>query len=241
MHDSDRDASEALLALGSATVPPVPLSIDLSEDKENLDEFEHVKVLSKERKDPHVECNYCEHQFFGGATRIRAHLAKQAKVGVKICDKVPSQVFLAFREKANAIADKAKKLQDQKDARANLASQSKYSFNPIRVDNQTNFVFRCIGASSHLGTIPGLWALKNADDVDSAVAKFFYGNAISFNVAENHYFRDMCSAIAKYGSSYKPPAATQLRTTMLEKVKKEVDVGLQVQFSVCKYRCMFYY
>lgn len=77
-----------------------------------------------------------------------------------------------------------------------------------------------------------MWAQKNSDNVDMAVAKCFYGNAISFNVADSPYFRDMCAAIARHGSSYKPPASTQLRTSLLDKVKKEVDVGLQVKLQL---------
>lgn len=125
MIDSDKDATEALLALGSATTVSKPIAVDLTIDKENLHERDYVIVLNHTKKDPEVECVYCAHHYCGGVPRIRAHLAKLRGQGIIPCHKVPPQVSQAFRDKANSITDQAKKSQDQKDARANLASQSK--------------------------------------------------------------------------------------------------------------------
>lgn len=241
MQDIDREASEALLALGSTVTSSEHIEIDLSLEKENKDkdkvqERDYVIVKNKDKKDPLVECVYCAHLYFGVVPRIRAHLAKLPNRGIIPCNKAPPNVVKAFQDKDKAIADKAKKAQDEKDLRARLASQSKRSTCLEYMIFTQALECVCVGASSHpvtsgtQGPLSALWAQKNCDSVDMAVAKFVYGNAISFNVIDSPYFKDMVASIAKYGSSYKPPASTQLRTSLLEKTKKEVDIGLQVAY-----------
>jgi hypothetical protein len=53
----------------------------------NTNEFKHVEVIDdfandKRTGDPRVECMYCELQFLGHSTRIRAHLAGSSGVSV---------------------------------------------------------------------------------------------------------------------------------------------------------------
>lgn len=243
MADVDREASEALLALGSAVTGSEHIEIDLSIDKENKDkiqERDHVIVKNKDKKDPLVECIYCDHLYFGGLPRIRAHLAQLPGRGIVPCHKVPQQVLKAFREKDQAIAEKAKKVQDAKDVRVQLASQSTngvYLSFFISALITSSLVGESSHPSSSHGPLASLWIQKNSDNVDLDVAKFFYGNAISFNVIDSPYFKNMVASIAKHGTSYKPPGSTQLRTSLLEKTKNEVDSGLQVIY-VCLLMCM---
>jgi len=221
MQDSDREASEALLALGSTNrstvqsvdLSPQPICIDI--DKENQqrqlpDEWDHVHILQNDRKDPRVQCKYCNHVFTGGVTRIRAHLAKQLKAGVRICDKVKPQVCMHYQARLKEATEKSSKNLELKEQRLVLASATAA---PVATCN---------------GSIPAMFAKKNTEQVDAAVARFFYGNAIAFNVAESCTFRAMVEAISSYGSGYRPPAPTQLRTTLLDKAKEEVDDKLQV-------------
>jgi hypothetical protein len=42
--------------------------------------------------DPRVECMYCELQFVGHSTQIRAHLAGSSGVGGASCSAVPEEV-----------------------------------------------------------------------------------------------------------------------------------------------------
>jgi hypothetical protein len=63
----------------------------------NTNEFKHVKVIDdfandKRTGDPRVESMYCELQFVGHFTRIRAHLAGSSGVGVAACSAVPEEV-----------------------------------------------------------------------------------------------------------------------------------------------------
>jgi hypothetical protein len=63
----------------------------------NTNEFKHVIVIDDYVNDkltvhPHVGCMYCELQFVGQSTWIRAHLAGLSGIGVAVCSAVPEQV-----------------------------------------------------------------------------------------------------------------------------------------------------
>jgi hypothetical protein len=63
----------------------------------NTNEFNNVQVKDdfandKRSGDPRVECMYCELQFVGQSTRIRAHLAGSSGVGVAACLAVPEEL-----------------------------------------------------------------------------------------------------------------------------------------------------
>jgi hypothetical protein len=63
----------------------------------NANEFKHIELVDdyasgKDKGDPRVECLYCQLQFVGQATRIRAHLAGTSGFGVDACSQVPADV-----------------------------------------------------------------------------------------------------------------------------------------------------
>lgn len=63
--------------------------------------------------------------------------------------------------------------------------------------------------------------LAECDLADRAVAKFFYANGVSFNVAGEGgsslcYFREMCDAIRKTPASYVPPSRGKLAGSLLD-------------------------
>ena len=49
--------------------------------------WDHVEDLKG-----HFKCNYCKREFFGGASRIKSHLAGVKGRDIVICDVVPEDV-----------------------------------------------------------------------------------------------------------------------------------------------------
>ncbi len=74
--------------------------------------WNHVKLLdskkSNSRAHPNVECKHCNLKFVGGATRIIAHLLKEAGSGVKPCTGELSNRELAQLQKDARDALKSK-------------------------------------------------------------------------------------------------------------------------------------
>eukprot|EP01018_Ginkgo_biloba_P003161 Gb_22350 [translate_table: standard] len=73
------------------------------------------------------------------------------------------------------------------------------------------------------GTIQSLFEIENRGKVDLAIARFFYANGISFNVARSPYYGEMVKAIMGAPSGYKPPGFEKLRTTLVDKEKGRVE------------------
>eukprot|EP01018_Ginkgo_biloba_P019121 Gb_37880 [translate_table: standard] len=68
-----------------------------------------------------------------------------------------------------------------------------------------------------------LFEIENRGEVDLAIARFFYANGISFNVARSPYYGEMDKAIMGAPSGYKPPGFEKLRTTLVDKKKARVE------------------
>eukprot|EP01018_Ginkgo_biloba_P029576 Gb_20728 [translate_table: standard] len=73
------------------------------------------------------------------------------------------------------------------------------------------------------GTVQSLFKIENRGEVDLALARFFYANGISFNVAWSPYYGEMVKAIHGAPSGYKPPGFEKLRTTLVDKEKGRVE------------------
>jgi hypothetical protein len=52
-------------------------------------------------------------------------------------------------------------------------------------------------------------------ELDRAVADFFYANGIAFNVARNQYFQSMVQALVSANQNYVAPTSEKLRTCLL--------------------------
>eukprot|EP01018_Ginkgo_biloba_P012922 Gb_21950 [translate_table: standard] len=73
------------------------------------------------------------------------------------------------------------------------------------------------------GTMQSLFEIENRGEVDLAIARFFYTNGISFNVAWSPYYGEMVKAIQGATSGYKPPDFEKLRTTLVDKKMGRVE------------------
>eukprot|EP01018_Ginkgo_biloba_P027512 Gb_20011 [translate_table: standard] len=73
------------------------------------------------------------------------------------------------------------------------------------------------------GTVQSLFEIENRGEVDLSIARFFYANGISFNVARSPYYGKMVKAIQGTPSGYKPLGFEKLRTTLVDKEKGCVE------------------
>eukprot|EP01018_Ginkgo_biloba_P027576 Gb_23152 [translate_table: standard] len=73
------------------------------------------------------------------------------------------------------------------------------------------------------GTVQSLFEIENKGEVDLAIARFFYANGISFNVARSPYYGEMVKVIMGAPSGYKPLGFEKFRTTLVDKEKSRVE------------------
>lgn len=76
-------------------------------------------------------------------------------------------------------------------------------------------------------TLADRWDPKK-EEVDAAVARFFYHDAIAFQAARSGYFKTMVRRIVEFGPTYTPPSSEALRTTLLQKERDAVAAATEV-------------
>ena len=80
-----------------------------------------------------------------------------------------------------------------------------------------------VAPSRRQSTLDATWDPQRKEDVDRAVARFFYHDHIPFNAARSEYFKVMVKKIGEYGHLYTPPSSETLRTTLLQKERYDVE------------------
>ena len=71
-------------------------------------------------------------------------------------------------------------------------------------------------------TLNQFWKPVERQEVDDAVAEFFYACAIPFNVSRSPYFKNAIKKAIEFGKGYVPPKSEALRTTLLKKTRDRV-------------------
>lgn len=185
-----------------------------------------------------VKCKHCHTEISGKIERIKAHLKKCSKL--PHTDKEPTS--------ANADSDHS---DVQLDECLTLYSTSSLSVGSDTSADTSLTSVAFVGQSqqdSHfLASTPSLsvadssqvkkrrlqtsmndFSIKTTqaqkDVLDVKVAKFFYGNNISFNTSNSATFKDMVESLRP---GYKPPTAEKLGGSLLDKVSDDVDNKLK--------------
>jgi hypothetical protein len=169
-------------------------------------EWNHVTVekerIEGQKGEAAVKCSHCDNVFVSGAFRIWDHLLG-SQLAVAPCDKVQPEQFIDLREEANKRAA-AKKDREKK----------------RKLDEIGRASFEC--QAVHQTSISTAFSRQDKELTDSAVARLFYANGISFNVAKSPYFKKMVQALKCAPAGYKPPGISPLRDTLLDKETERV-------------------
>jgi hypothetical protein len=182
----------------------------------NANEFKHVDVIDdfandKSTGDPRVECLYCELQFVGHSTRIRAHLAGLSGVGVAACSTLPEEVK---QEMIRVTIEKTL----ERDSQAKKRTIA---------DNIRSAERGASSSSAPQTSFEVALARGNKAEVDAALARCFFGCGKSFNVVISRYFKEMLKAVGSFGSSYQPPGIEFLRDKLLQDAVQHVGTSLE--------------
>nr|CAD1820305.1 unnamed protein product [Ananas comosus var. bracteatus] len=164
----------------------------------------HAEELSGKFK-----CKYCSRVYSGGVARLKSHLSQVSGRDIETCDKVPPDVqteaFIAV------CGDPSKRAKSIGSTNANESGES------IAVSGSRSF-----GRTNQM-TMQEVYKKKNKEEVDQSLAKFFIMNNISFNVVQSESFLDLIKDVANYGSGYKVPSYSTLRTKLVTNEKKEAE------------------
>ena len=155
-----------------------------------------------------AKCKHCDIEFKKDLARVQPHFCTEwdGHRHVKVCTKAPDSVKTGFQKRRDtAERAKARKRKLQEEAAADARDNKK--------SKQTDL------ASG--------FAAAEKNHLDAVIAKFFYANAISFNVAGSPEWHEVVRELKKAGTGYKSPAREKLRTSLLISVRQELDGQLR--------------
>eukprot|EP00898_Chlorokybus_atmophyticus_P008456 jgi/Chlat1/8611/Chrsp86S08005 len=186
---------------------------DMASGKRQANEWRHVKELgessSKTTNQSKVECVYCKKKSQGGVTRIRAHLTGKIGVGVAACMTVPEDLrahFLEVEEASIAVLQATQK----KRTIGDVFNQQSATVDLTTETTKTPRIIQAFDRASKVRT-------------DEAVARMFYGQGLPFTLVRSPLFKFAMRAVARFGPSYTVPSYNALHTTLLKRVKTDVD------------------
>ncbi|KAK9276942.1 hypothetical protein L1049_006480 [Liquidambar formosana] len=191
--------------------------------------WEHCVLVDATRQK--VRCNYCQREFSGGVYRMKFHLAQIKNKDIVPCAEVPNDV----RDQIHSILSTPKKQKTSKKPKVDHAANGQQDSSSASGGVHPNH-----GSSGqHGSTCPSLLfprpspssqpAVDDAqkqkqDDADKKIAVFFFHNSIPFSAAKSMYYQEMVDAVAECGVGYKAPSFEKLRSSLLEKVKGDINV-----------------
>ena len=156
-----------------------------------------------EESNGRFKCNFCERDFAVGAPRIKSHLAGVKGRDIDLCTKVPEDIQV---EAYLAIGGPSKKLKSA----SNLSNAEEIK-TPTSMSNelpQTTMLEMC--------------KKKDQSVVDKLLTQHVILNNISFDVIQTLPFIRFVQGVAAYGSGYKVPSYSTLRTALIPNSRIEV-------------------
>ncbi|XP_042502072.1 uncharacterized protein LOC122079561 [Macadamia integrifolia] len=160
--------------------------------------WEHVQQLGPSR----FKCNYCELDYSGRVTRVKAHLACLTGHDVQICTKVPDHAQAEASAEMNLSASKKKRTNETLESGIGSTSS--------------------LGRSIHQTTMVELAAKQDKKSLEKMIGEFFVKNNISFNVIQTESFIQMMKGACVYGQGFVIPSYSTLRTRLIPEAKVEI-------------------
>ncbi|XP_059659219.1 uncharacterized protein LOC132306039 [Cornus florida] len=168
------------------------------------------------------KCHFCNNEFKGSYTRVKAHLLQNTGMGIRICPKVTYQ---NIAEMQKAIEEAELRIKNSKPKKVPLPPSSA-SLGGTTSLTQEAYVPKKRKASG--GAIGKAFNNEAREQLHSEIARMFYSAGLPFHLARNPYYVSSYNYAANNPlSGYLPPGYNLLRTTLLQKEKANIDRLLQ--------------
>lgn len=159
------------------------------------------------------QCHFRLKDFPGSYLRVRAHFLKIANAGVSPCQKLPHDVFVQLQKENQAAQD----LIEHGPTRSTIRlppSKASGSSKKRKTGKQQGIVES--------------FDLETKQQADALIARMYFTGGVPFNLARNPYYRESYRFIASHDmGGYVPPGYNALRTTLLDKEKKDISRMLE--------------
>ncbi|RWR88638.1 hypothetical protein CKAN_01766500 [Cinnamomum micranthum f. kanehirae] len=179
-----------------------------------------------------VRCNFCGKAMWGGVFRMKHHLAR-TKQNIKPCSQVDDDVANLLKK---LLEDNKDEKEKKKDDMYDIGRSSDYYFQDNdevieipqekgkRKGTMDGFVVK--GKNPKQSTLNHIWKKGDRESVVLAICRFFYANALPFNVVKSPFFAPMMEAVAAFGPGLKLPSYHEVRHTFLHKEVQLIEKSL---------------
>ncbi|KAL1226374.1 hypothetical protein V5N11_020228 [Cardamine amara subsp. amara] len=155
------------------------------------------------------------------------HLLQEGIKGIKGCLKVTPQQRTNMKNLVNECKERIKRAapkavplpsSSRKSSSSSLDYDMSYKdFNPSESDPKKR---------KGVGLVNKAFQIEAREQCDGEIARMFYTGGLSFNLARNPHYRSSYVRASKL-PGYVPPGYNSLRTTLLQKERKNIDTHLQ--------------
>ncbi|XP_028552961.1 uncharacterized protein LOC114580241 [Dendrobium catenatum] len=171
-----------------------------------------VDVGGSDKTYVYLKCNYCDKVVKGGVTRMKEHLSGSQK-NVAPCSKVPDAKQFEDRVDVGSYYGSERSVRDSFSSMKLISSRS--ARGPI--DHYM------VDTSEDRPSTTQKMAPENAREARRRMCKdigrFFYENAITFNVATSPSYYNMFRSVGAFERGFKSPTMYDLRTWILKELK----------------------
>ena len=179
-------------------------------------------------------CNFCNKVISGGGiNRVKKHLAGY-NGEVVACPKVPSDVRFTIQGNLKETAQKDKDespftISDEDEdmeetLRRNVKARSVKAGKRKATSNVHPFFSKTVNDGAQPTIKSAMQSKAKLQDVDLAIAMFFYDACVPTNACNSPYYQHMVDKIAGIGHGYKAPNYRALRAKLLGDAKKSVSL-----------------
>ncbi|KAL6509716.1 hypothetical protein OROGR_023026 [Orobanche gracilis] len=212
----------------SATSPRASLS------KPSVDIlWKHVTKVSKiggRSRNTKIKCNFCNFEFTGSYSRVKAHLMKIKGQGVQLCTKISAEVFKEMQRELAEEEERKRPIEIP--LPSSNQSQACSPWGGAQRMQMEGLKRKAVESNN---PIEKAYNMEKRALLDGEIARAFYSGGLPFHYARNpHYNKSYQMASEFKLSSYVPPTYNALRTTLLQKERANVDRLLEAMKSTWK-------
>ena len=172
------------------------------------------------------ECKSCSNSYVGSHSRVMTHLLPEGK-GIKGCLKVTPQQRVNLKKLVDNCKERLKRAAPKAvplpSSSRNMSSSSLDYDMSYKVPNATESDPK---KRKGMGPLEKAFQNEAREQCDGEVSRMFYTGGLSFNLARNPHYRNSYVRASQI-PGYVPPGYNALRTTLLQKERKNIEMHLQ--------------
>ncbi|KAL5183949.1 hypothetical protein HKD37_17G047737 [Glycine soja] len=165
-----------------------------------------------------IKSNIYDFTFNGSYTRVRAHLLKMTRKGVRVCQKVTVAKLIDLKKIDNEATLRVESSKTKSVSLSSVSTQHQMDTNTLGVDPKKR----------KTSSVENAFNLQARETLDHEIARMFYSSGLPFHLARNpHYRKAFVYAANNQISGYQPPGYNKLMTTLLQNERRHVENLLQ--------------